>query len=162
MRQLRAWLALPLFLLLVWLALNNSLALEQIILGGILSLLLAWLVMPLRPLRSWPKRPLIAIRLIIHVITDVIHSSFVVARFVCLGPSSHSPGFLHIPLVMTDPHAMAALSCIITYTPGTVWAGHCPETNVLTLHILDLKGEEEHWLNIVQNRYQKPLMEIFE
>src|SRR5699024_4355506 len=116
-----SWLALPFFLLIIWLALNNSLTGGQIVLGCVLALALAWAAMPLRPLRSFPKHPLIATQLIFHVVIDVIHSSFVVARFVCLGPSSHSPGFLRIPLIMTDPHGMAALACIITYTPGTVW-----------------------------------------
>ncbi|HLR13383.1 MAG TPA: Na+/H+ antiporter subunit E, partial [Burkholderiaceae bacterium] len=35
------------------------------------------------------------------------------------------------------------------------------EDNVLTLHVLDLK-DEDAWRRTVQQRYEKPLMEIFE
>jgi multicomponent K+:H+ antiporter subunit E len=53
------------------------------------------------------------------------------------------------------------LSIIITGTPGTVWAGHDPVGNILTLHVLDLQ-DEDAWIRTVKDRYERPLMEIFE
>ena len=70
-------------------------------------------------------------------------------------------GFLQIPLEMRDPHGLAMLAVIITATPGTVWAGHDPADNVLTLHVLDLQ-DEAAWLQTIKQRYERPLMEIFE
>ena len=35
--------------------------------------------------------------------------------------SSGRSGFVNIPLDLRDPYALAALACIITATPGTLW-----------------------------------------
>ena len=56
---------------------------------------------------------------------------------------------------------LEALACIITYTPGTVWARLSEGENLLTLHVLDLK-DESHWIRTIKQRYEHPLMEIFE
>ena len=62
---------------------------------------------------------------------------------------------------MKDPHGLAALSCIVTYTPGTVWAEFAEEEGLLTLHVLDLK-DEAYWIHKIQHDYERPLKEIFE
>ena len=53
------------------------------------------------------------------------------------------------------------LSCIITYTPGTVWSGLTEDDFILRLHVLNLK-EESEWIHTIKNRYEANLMEIFE
>lgn len=161
MRKILYWLVLPCILLAVWLLLNRSFAPEQIVLGAILALLLAWAAMPLRPLRSTPKHPWKLITLMARVIADIVRSNIQVARLIWLGPKSHTPGFMRIPLTLRDPHGLALLSCIITYTPGTVWAGFSEEQGLLTLHVLDLK-DQQYWIDLVQQRYERPLKEIFE
>ncbi|TFL11484.1 Na+/H+ antiporter subunit E [Pusillimonas caeni] len=161
MKKVLYWLVLPAVLLIIWLLLNNSVSPGHLATGTVLALLLAWAAMALRPVRSRPKHPLLMIKLVARVVSDIIHSNFTVARLIILGPDSHTPGFMKIPLSMRDPHARAALACIITYTPGTVWSGYSEETNTITLHVLDLK-DENHWVELVQNRYQSLLMEIFE
>ncbi|WP_397475520.1 Na+/H+ antiporter subunit E [Pusillimonas sp.] len=161
MKNILYWLLLPAVLLIMWLLLNNSVSPGYLVTGSILALLLAWAAMALRPVRSRPKHPLLILKLIWRVACDITVSNFVVARLIILGADSHTPGFMKIPLSMRDPHARAALSCIITYTPGTVWAGFSEETNTLTLHVLDLK-DENHWVELVQSRYESLLKEIFE
>jgi multicomponent K+:H+ antiporter subunit E len=156
-----SWLILPCILLAVWLLLNRSLAPGQILLGAALGLALAWLAMALRPLRAMLRRPWKLAPLLARVVYDVAKSNVQVARLIWLGPPSHSPGFMHIPLSLRDPHGLALLACIITYTPGTVWAGFSEETGVLTLHVLDLK-DRQYWVNLIQQRYERPLKEIFE
>lgn len=152
----------PLYLLGLWLLLNNSLSIGNISLGILLGLFLAAAALPFRPVRAAAKKPLLALDLTTKVWIDIVMSNIAVGKIVWLGDKSGAtPGFLDIPLTITDPHGLAALSCIISYTPGTVWSGFNEKTNMLTLHILDLKDEQQ-WLDIVQNRYQKPLIEIFE
>lgn len=68
---------------------------------------------------------------------------------------------MQIPLDMRDPHALAALGCIITGCPGTVWAGLTEDCKIFTIHVLDLRDESE-WVDTVKNRYETLLMEIFE
>jgi len=52
------------------------------------------------------------------------------------------------------------LACIVTYTPGTVWVDLTPDHS-LKLHVLDLQNEDD-WVKLVQERYERPLMEMFE
>jgi len=162
MRSLLKHMVLPGFLFISWLLLNKSFSVGNIVLGLIIALLLTWLASWLRPLRAYPKHPWTAIKLIVHVAIDIGKSTYDVGKLVWTWPhAGATPGFLEIPLRIRDPHALAALSCIITYTPGTVWADHSSVDNILILHVLDLK-DEEAWRRTIQNRYETPLLEIFE
>ena len=155
------WLILPCILLTVWLMLNRSLAPGQIMLGAILALVLAWAAMALRPLRARPRRVWMLLVLLVRVVTDIVRSNIQVADLIWRRLDSHTPGFMKIPLTMRDPHGLALLSCIITYTPGTVWSGFSEEKGLLTLHVLDLR-DQQYWINLIQQRYERPLKEIFE
>lgn len=161
-RERLNFLNLPVMLFFLWMLLQAEWGVGQVILGFFLSIIISIAAWPFRPIRATMKHPFIALRLIWHVAVDITKSNYDVGRIVWLGARAQpTPGFLDIPLTLRDPHGLAALACIITYTPGTVWAGYVEETNLLTLHILDLK-DEAFWLNVIQNRYQLPLIEIFE
>lgn len=149
-------------LLAMWLIVNESLALHHWLLGIGFALGIAVLMRALRPKIAHPRRLLVALQLSWHVLCDVVRSNLAVGRII-LGTLHQQPkiGFMKIPLELRDPHGLAALSVIITATPGTVWAGHDPANNVLTLHVLDLQ-DEAAWLHTIKQRYERPLMEIFE
>lgn len=153
---------LPVFLAAMWLLLNDSLSAGHVALGTAFALLITAAVAALRPLPAWPRRLHVAAGLIWHVLLDIVRSNLAVGRII-LGAARRQPniGFIRIPLDLRDPHGLAMLSVIITGTPGTVWAGHDAERNVLTLHVLDLK-DEAAWVRTVKQRYERPLMEIFE
>lgn len=161
MKTVLYWLLMPALLLAIWLLLNETFSIGHIVLGSVLALLLAWAAMALRPLRSTPKKPFTLIRLLANVVVDITKSNVAVARLIWLGAESHTPGFIRIPIELRDPHGLAALACIITYTPGTVWAGFSEQKGMLTLHVLDLK-DENHWIRLIKLRYEQPLKEIFE
>lgn len=153
-----------LFILLVlfWLLINQTLALPQLLLGAFFAAILTLLAQRLRPERARPKHPGLALRLLWHVFCDIVRSNIAVSRII-LGLHHGPPkvGFLDIPLILRDPHGLAALAMIVTATPGTVWAGHDLERNILTLHILDLQ-DEAAWIHTIQARYEAPLRRIFE
>ncbi|MDT3708083.1 MAG: Na+/H+ antiporter subunit E [Thiobacillus sp.] len=153
---------LPVVLLLMWLLLNDSASPGHIALGAVFAVLITLAVARLRPLPAWPHRLHVAVGLIGHVLIDIVRSNLAVGRII-LGASRRQPtiGFMKIPLDMRDPHGLAMLAVIITGTPGTVWGGHDAESNVLTLHVLDLK-DEAAWVRTIKQRYERPLMEIFE
>ncbi|MBB1175153.1 pesticidal protein Cry1Ia, partial [Klebsiella pneumoniae] len=96
----------------------------------------------LRPLKARPRRLWKAIPLFWHVTVDIIKSNIAVAKRV-LNPRRNdvSPGFMKIPLARRDPHGLAMLACIVTYTPGTVWV-ELGDDHRLKLHVLDLQNEE--------------------
>lgn len=155
------FLFLPVFLFVLWLVLNESLSAGQIALGAALALWFTWAASRLRPLRAKPRRLWKAIPLFLHVSADIIRSNIAVGKLILNpGPNNFSPGFIKIPLTMRDPHGLAMLACIVTYTPGTVWVDLTPD-HALKLHVLDLQNEDE-WVKLVQERYELPLMEMFE
>ena len=153
---------LEILLLAMWLLVNDSLALHHWLLGTAFAVGVAALARALRPQIARPRRLWVAVRLSWHVLGDVIRSNLAVGRII-LGRLRQQPkiGFLQIPLEMRDPHGLAMLAVIVTATPGTVWAGHDPASNVLTMHVLDLQ-DEAAWLQTIKQRYERPLMEIFE
>ncbi len=155
------YLFLPLLLAFIWVLLNGA-SKDNILLGLILGVALSLAALPFRPVRASMKHPFTALRLCWHVAVDIVKSNYAVGYIVLFCERAQpTPGFLDIPLRLKDPHGLAALACIITYTPGTVWAGFNYKTHTLTLHILDLK-DEQLWLDTIQKRYQDPLIEIFE
>lgn len=160
-RRVVNWLLLPVLLTGLWLLLNQTLAPSQIAAGAVISLLLSWAAMKLRPLRSRPGKPLQIIKLFFLVCYDITKSNIDVFRIIWFKPQTHMPGFIRIPLDMRDPHGLAALACILTYTPGTVWSGYAEKSGVLTLHVLDLE-DAQYWIDLIKNRYERPLKEIFE
>lgn len=147
----------------LWLLLNQTLALAQLAFGVVLALVLAWSASALRPLRAHMRRLDIAAGLFFVVLYDIVRSSLAVAWLV-LAPARarrvHS-GFLRIPLDLRDPHGLAALAIIVTSTPGTVWAGLSSGGDSLRLHVLDLEHPAE-WVRLFKERYEQPLMRIFQ
>lgn len=147
----------------LWLVLNQTLAPGEILLGALLAIALAWSASALRPLRAHFQRLDRAVLLALVVLMDIVRSSLSVARIV-LGLVSRRDirsDFLQIPLDLRDPHGLAALAIIVTSTPGTVWVGLSPSGDTLTLHVLDLQDEAE-LIQLIKDRYERPLMGIFE
>jgi multicomponent K+:H+ antiporter subunit E len=147
----------------LWLLLQETLAPGQILLGAALALLLAWASSTLRPLRAHLRRLDLAALLLLVVIKEIVRSNISVARVVLklTGNREVRSGFVQIPLELRDPHGLAALATIVTSTPGTVWAGLSPDGDYLTLHILDI-GDEQQWIRYIKDRFERPLMRIFE
>ena len=147
----------------LWLMLNQSLAAGDILLGVSLAIALAWSASTLRPLRANFQRLDRAALLALVVLTDIVRSSISVGRIVLgLVPGRDiRSDFLQIPLDLRDPHGLAALAIIVTSTPGTVWVGLSPAGDTLTLHVLDLQDPTEV-IQLIKDRYERPLMRIFE
>ena len=84
-------------------------------------------------------------------------------RAMILGRRRHerTSGFIHIPLDLRDRYGLAVLAIIITSTPGTLWVEYEAATGRLLLHVLDLV-DEETWVRLIKDRYERRLMEIFE
>lgn len=161
MKRLFEW-RLVAALLLTWLLLNDSLGSRQIALGLGLALAIPPLTARMRPLRARARRPWTILLLIWHVLLDIIASNLAVTGVILGGAERRRrAGFIRIPLELRSPHGLAVLACIITATPGTVWAGLSMDGACLSLHVLELK-DEAALIALVKRRYERPLMEIFE
>ncbi len=161
MRRLFSIFLMPAFLLVVWLMLNTTTSLGQVVLGAFLAFSLVWAAQSLRPLHAKPKRWRSAWRLLCVVVTDIVRSNIAVTRIIWNPDQNMVSGFINIPLSLRDPHGLAILACVLTYTPGSVWVETRADGRSLRLHVLDLKDEAQ-WIELVQNRYELYLKEIFE
>jgi multicomponent K+:H+ antiporter subunit E len=158
------WLQQPVLsatLLVIWLLLMNQITAGQIVLGIILSL-----VIPLFTRAFWPQRPHfrhlgVLLKLAVRVALDILIANISAARLI-LGPrSALRPGFVSIPLELTDPYAIAILANVISLTPGTVSANLSTDAKYLLVHALDSSDEAALFAHIKQH-YERPLKEIFE
>jgi multicomponent K+:H+ antiporter subunit E len=162
---MRRWLPYPLLslsLLVIWMLLNQSMAPGTILLGALLGFGLARVFGVLRPPKAHVHNYSRAFLLLLRVIGDIVRSNIAVARLI-LGrrDSEVNSGFVAIPLTLTDHYGLAVLACIITSTPGTIWVSHDSTRNVLLIHVLDLV-DEQSWIGTIKQRYERPLLEIFQ
>lgn len=143
-----------------WLLLVKGFGPGQLVMAVLLALLVplyaARLDREFARIGSVKPMPLLAAR----VLWDIVHSNIHVARLV-LGPQSAiTPGFIWVPLTINNIHGIAALTSIITLTPGTVSASLSDDRKYLLVHCLDVKSADEA-VRQIKERYEAPLLEIF-
>ena len=161
---MKRWLPYPLLslaLLAAWLVLNESLSAGHILLGIALGIAGGRILAALQPAQRRPRRLTVALELIFVVLADIVRSNIAVARIVLNPRTKLTAGFLALPLELRHPAGLAAVACIITATPGTSWARYDAARNIVTIHVLDLLDEEE-WVHIFKQRYERRLREILE
>lgn len=161
-RRWRSRFFLPLLLFLLWLLLNQSMSIGHMVLGAALAAFVVTATASMRPLRASLRYPRVALTLFWVVLVDLIKSNLTVAA-VITGPERrrHKGGFIDIPLDMRDPHGLSVLGMIVTFLPGTVWTDLSEDGRTLTIHVLEL-DDDDYWPGAIKERYEKPLMEIFE
>jgi multicomponent K+:H+ antiporter subunit E len=161
----RRWLPTPplsLALFVVWLLLNQSLDAATLLLAAILAVAVPLLTRSLRPATARMRRPGVALRLGGAVAHDLVQSALSVAWLLLTRRSDRmAPRFVHVPLEVRDPNALAVLAMIICLTPGTAWGEISFDRTSLLIHVFDL-DDVPAFVAMVKSRYERPLMEIFE
>jgi multicomponent K+:H+ antiporter subunit E len=148
--------------LVVWLLLNQSLSLGQILLGAAIAVVGGWGLARLDVPKAHPHRLGAIFHLAAIVLLDIVRSNIAVARIILgLEERRWVSGFVEIPLELRDPYGLATLACIITATPGTLWVAFDATSGTLTIHVLDLLNETQ-WICTIKGRYERRLLEIFE
>ena len=146
-------------LVLVWLLLNGFTP-GQFLLGLAVALFAGWAMAALEPkrlnVRSWPA----LFRLVGVVFVDIVRSNIGVVRAILWGAGRRS-GFVAVPLDISDRNALATLALIVNNTPGTAWLEYDSGSGVMLLHVFDHKTDAE-WVDIIKNRYEVLLKEIFQ
>lgn len=157
------WLPFPLYaaaLVLAWVLLNGSLSPGVIALGIVLAIAASATLVRLSVPRGRPRRLRATVQLLVVVLVEIVRSNNAVARIILGARSNRTSGFVRIPLDMRNPYGLAALACIVTATPGTIWVEYDSANSTVLLHVLDLV-DEEVWVRIIKDRYETRLMEIF-
>lgn len=152
---------LTLCLLLMWLTLNQSVSLGQLLLGTAIALWASRAIVMLGADRPRIRFSGAIFRLALIVLVDVVRSNIAVGRIILSGRRKKgSSGFIRLPLDLCSRYGLAALAVIITATPGTLWVQYDSGRHILLIHVLDLV-DEEAWIQLIKSRYERLLMEIF-
>lgn len=148
-------------LLALWLLLNQSVSPGQILLGAMVALATSFSMRAFEPETVGFRAPLSALRLAGRVLVDVFRSNAAVGRIVLTaGAGDITSGFMTVPLKLRSRYGLGLLAVILTATPGTLWVNYDPARGELLLHVLDLV-DEAHWRDLIQNRYESLLLEMF-
>jgi multicomponent K+:H+ antiporter subunit E len=150
---------LSVFVLLVWLTLNQSVSPGHILIGSGLGLFAGVTLSALQQPGLRAGNPLAILRLLGFVAVEIVRSNVAVARIVLRPRAERRSGFLTVPLEIDDPYALSVLAIVLTATPGSLWVDYDPRAGRLLLHVLDLI-DEESWVGIVKG-YEGRLKEIF-
>lgn len=144
-----------------WLLAHNSVAPLLLLTGLVLAI-----GIPLWTQRFWPEYPrkvryLPLLRLIRVLLYDIVIANLRVAVLI-LGPRSRlNPHFIVLPLALKQPFPITLLASMISLTPGTVSANLSGDRRTLLVHELSA-ADPDATVARIKERYEKPLMEIFE
>lgn len=143
-----------------WLLMNDEISVGQVVMALVLALVIPPFAARLDRefarigrLRSVP-------RMLGVLLWDIVQANVTVALQV-LGPERKiRPGFIWVPLDIANIHGIAALTSIITLTPGTVSSALSDDRRHLLVHVLNLDDADDV-IRQIKTRYEAPLMEIF-
>jgi multicomponent Na+:H+ antiporter subunit E len=127
-------------LFVVWLGLTNSLQIQEVIAGLIVSAVIVWLTIP-RPTPGTETKPWSLIGLLLYLpvfLKALVLSNLDVARRVLDPRLPIAPGIVRIRTELEQPYQRLILANSITLTPGTV--------------TLETEGEDlyVHWIDVCE------------
>lgn len=146
-------------LTLMWMMLTRF-SLGQLVLGSAVAFAASRAMAALLPARPRFRRWDLLPRLGGILAWDILRSNIAVA-WAIVSRHPRTPGFVEIPLELQDRNGLALLAIMVTATPGTAWIEYRAKTGTLLIHAFDMV-EEGHWRDLIKNRYEALLMEIFE
>jgi multicomponent K+:H+ antiporter subunit E len=149
-------------LFVIWLLLAQSLDAATLVLGAALAVFWPAATAKLMTAPSRLKKPLVIAVLVAHVVYDMVSSNIKVSWLILTRRTrALRSEFIRVPIELADPSGLAALATIITFTPGTAWAQLSADRDMLLVHVLALE-DESSMVRFIQDRYERPLREIFE
>lgn len=153
---------MSLALIAMWLLLHNSVSPGVLLGAALVGLAAPWAMAALQTerlrVRSFPALA----RLAAIVLIDIVRSNIAVADIILRKRRRKgAAGFIVIPLDMRNRFGLTLLALIVTSTPGTLWVQYNSQRGTLLLHVLDLV-DENTWITLIKQRYERLLMEAFE
>ena len=96
----------------------------------------------------------------LKLLWDMVVANITVARQVLGREARLKPGFIWIPLELTNIHGISALTSVITLTPGTVTAALSNDRRHLLVHCLHVEDPQQ-MIDGIKQRYEEPLRRVF-
>jgi len=151
-------------LIILWMVMTQGYSLANFVLALILGFGIPIFTDALRPRYVSVRHPLVIVKLAWIVMIDAWKSNWMVIRILLKQNATKEDTsiFVRIPLDMRDPNGLAVLAVITTITPGNAWAELSMDRSTLLLHVFDGQVDKEEVIKTVKERYERPLMEIFE
>lgn len=162
-KEKKRWLPHPLLsvlMLLIWLSLNEA-SRGHFVLGILLAVGIPYLVQGFWPTSVRIYKPFKLMVYLLVVVVDICKANFIVAVQILGSNRKLKAQFFEVPLEVKQDFTISMLAGTITLTPGTVSAELSPDKKRLLVHALNVDDVDEEIAEIKQ-RYEKPLMEIFE
>ena len=150
-----------LLLFVVWLLLNNTVAPGHLVLATFFAIFIPLITSGMQDPQPSIRKPFIALRYVFRVIGDIVVANFEVALLVIGSSKKLSPAFVAIPIDIQHELPITILASTVSLTPGTVSAEISEDKQWLYVHVLSLTNKDE-LINLIKQRYEQPLMEIFE
>ena len=149
----------------VWMILNNSLAIEIWLTGGVVSLFLAILLCSncsvFQGVNLTPKAMLYTIMYILVFLLELVKSNLHIAKLVLTPSLPINPGVIRAKTILKSRMARLILANSITLTPGTFTIDFIDDT--LYIHCVDLEGEDlEAYANSIIRKFEKYLEVIYD
>ncbi len=159
-RRLLPSLPLSVTVFVFWLLMNDQVSVGHALMGLVLALVIPPFAARLDREFARIGRISIIPRMLGVLVIDVVRSNITVARQVLGDEQAIHPGFIWLPLDIRNLHGIAALTSMITLTPGTVSAALSDDRRYLLVHVLNL-DDPDAVIRDIKTRYEAPLMEIF-
>jgi multicomponent K+:H+ antiporter subunit E len=144
-----------------WLLLTHRFTFGNFILAAVLAWLIPLGVSSVRTAVTPVQKPLKFLLFLWLVLGDIIVSNIIVAKQVLGSPERLQPGFVAIPLDLTEALPITMLASTISLTPGTVSIEISEDQKALYVHALHVT-DETILVDRIKQRYEKPLVEIFQ
>ena len=152
---------LTLVIVVVWVALINSISLGSVLFGLLLGIAIPLFTNPYWPFPPTIRNPLMIVEYAVVVVWDIVVSNVEVAYWVLFWRSrSLRTQFVVVPLELTSPEAIALLAGTITMTPGTISADLAADGSAILVHCLHTT-EPEAVVRAIKTRYERRLKEVF-
>jgi multicomponent Na+:H+ antiporter subunit E len=158
--KLKNYLIMFITLMLAWLLLNNSLQIEVIITGAIVSLILPWLFCGkcevFTYLRITPKALFYSVLFIFTFLTELIKANFDMAYRVLSPSLPINPGIVEVKTKLKSKIGRVILADSITLTPGTFTLDLKDDS--MFIHWVDVKSTDlEKSTQLIVNKFEKYL-----
>lgn len=151
---------LSFILWIIWLLLNNTLAMGHVVLGSLLAIFIPWMTSSFWPEKIIIKRPWLLIKYILVVLFEIMVANIVVAKLILGRNNKLNPGFIHYELQLESPVGIGLLANTISLTPGTVSCDLSADRRFLLIHSLHIEDVATIKADI-HRKFERPLKEIF-
>jgi len=153
-----------LFLMIIWIAFTTSFATQELLVGGISTMIISLFTIPLFTCCTFkllrPKSLFYMTYYLVIFIRELIKSNFDVARRVLTPSLPINPGIVKFKSELPTDFARMILANCITLTPGTLSIDVIDDT--FYIHWIDVKttNPEEAFTEIAET-FEKILLKIF-